>query len=348
MGQEAFGEVNMVTKKLRKAAAGTPIFFLLLLLLLLLAGTEKSGLTAEGKSNSTGVGPEVVLHLGWGAGPVEAGRREAQESAPEGPMSFAVTAGGDIYLLDQVNLRLLKFDGSGALLSAIPLSSDVFQDIEVAGDGRILLLDRLVRGAVVVLSRDGLEIAAHPVTGQWIPEGGGITGMFLEDDGLWIEYNHERVVRLLDGSLNRCEETVLVGRKSGTAGVTVAAALAGQGMVRLKMIAGATGATVAEKEIDFGQDLYRIAWVQGDAQGSIHTMVHMLQGAGQAGQTPPTEKVVAYRMDGKLVRTGSFESPYTIQVWEQFREFRVLAGGQVYQMAFSGDGVRILRWRYEP
>ena len=321
---------------------------LLLMLVFLLAWTDNSGIKAKGKSSPAGNEPEVVLHLGWGAGPMESGRRPAQESAPEGPMSFTVSADGDIYLLDQVNLRVMRFDGSGALLSAIPISSDTFQDIEVAGDGRILLLDRLVRGAVVVLSRDGQEIAAHPVTGPSIPEGGGITAMLLEDDGLWIEYNHERSVRLLDGSLKACDPSMLEGRRSGKAGQTVSAALAGQGMVKLRVIDGATGTTVLQKEIDLGQDLYRIAWVQTDEHGSLHAMFHVVQTAGQAGQPPLREWVEGYRMDGKLARTGRFESPFTIRPWEQFKEFKVLGDGQVLQMAFSDDGVRILKWRYEP
>jgi hypothetical protein len=316
--------------------------------LFLVLGPGQADLRAKGKSGGQGKGPQVVLHLSWGTGPMEAGRRTAQESAPEGPMSFTVADGGEIYLLDQANLRILRFDGSGALLSTIPVSSGTFQDIEVAGDGRILLLDRLVLGSVVVLNPDGLQTASHPVAGPGIPEGGGITAMFLEEDGLWLEVNHERIVRLLDGSLKACARSVLDGRKAGTGGKTVAAALAGQGRVKLGILGGAKTAVLTEKEIDFGPDLYRIAWVQGDASGNIHAMFHMAAGGGGAGQAPPTEKVAAFRFDGKLEQTGSFESPFTIRAWEQFREFKVTPGGQVYQMAFRDDGVEILKWRYEP
>jgi hypothetical protein len=317
-------------------------------LLLLVLGPERNDLTAKATGSAEGKGYEVVLHLGWGSGLMDAGRRLDPESAPEGPMSFSVTAGGEIHVLDQVNLRILAFDRNGALVSVIPLPGGAFQDIEVALDGRILLLDRLVRRSVVVLDPQGLETAAHAVTGPGIPEGGGITAMFLEDDGLWLEYNHERIVRILDGSLSACARTALQGRKAGSGDRAVLAALAGQGRVGLRLIDTATGSTVVTKEIDLGPDLYRIAWAQADGLGGIHAMVHLVPGGPWTGQSASAEKILALRLDGKLRQTGSFESPFTIRAWEQFREFRVLPAGQVFQMAFLDGGVQILKWRYEP
>jgi hypothetical protein len=311
-------------------------------LLLLLPGPEKADLKAK-VTQSAESEPQVMLHLGWGPGPTEAGRRMDPESAPEGPMSFHVTAGGDIFILDQVNLRILKCDDSGGLVSTIPLSGDTFQDMAVAQDGRIVLLDRLARAEVVVLDAGGRETASYPVTGQGIAEGGGITAMFLDGDGLWLEYNHERIVRILDGTLHACSRTVLKGRKAGSAGRMVSAALAGQGRVGLEVTDTTSGTTLAESEIDFGSDLYRIAWVQADAKGSLHAMVHLV-----TGHSVPAEKVLALRLDGNLKQTGSFESPCTIRPWEQFREFQVLPDGRVFQMAFLDSGVAVLKWRYLP
>lgn len=310
--------------------------------LLLLPGPEEPDLGAK-VSQSAEVDPEVMLLLGWGSGPMDAGRRQDPESAPEGPMSFHVSAGGDIHILDQVNMRILRFDKTGAPADVLALPGDTFQDMEVADDGRIVLLDRLARAEVVVLDPGGHETASHAVTGQGIAEGGGITAMFLEKDGLWLEYNHERIVRILDGALHACARTELPGRKSGSAGRTVSAALAGQGRVGLELIDTAAAATLVERELDFGSDLYCIAWLQADAKGSLHVMVHLL-----TGHAVPAEKVLALRLDGNLKQTGSFESPYTIRVWEQFREFQVLPDGRVFQMVFLDSGVAVLKWGYLP
>jgi hypothetical protein len=328
-------EMRNVTLGLAVVAVGT-----ILPLLLLRAGPS---VPQGGKD-----GPGTVLKLGWGSGPWDAGRHEDGESAPVGPMSFRVDPSGEVYLLDQVNFRVLRFDPGLSASSEIPIGSDTFQDLAVADDGTIILLDRLVRRAVVLMDAGGNELASHAVEGAGIPEGGGITAMFLERDGLWLEVNHERSVRILDGSLAPCPRTVRRGRPLDGGDRTVVAFLDKQGGVGMRTMDSLTGAVLDEKSFSFGQDLYRIAWIEADASGDIHAMFHLLEPQAANAPGPPDEKVLALRLSKDLGKTGSFESPHTIRAWEQFREFQVAGSGTVYQMAFSDQGVTLLSWRYEP
>jgi hypothetical protein len=327
---------------MRKVSLGIAAATAGMILLLLLLRTGPS-VPQDGKDN-----PETILQLGWGSGPGEAGRHEGDESAPVGPMSFAVLPSGEIFLLDQVNFRILRFDPGSKTPSQVPIGSDAFQDLAVAPDGTIVLLDRLARRAVVLMDAGGSELASHAVEGDGIPEGGAVTAMFLEKDGLWLEVNHERSVRVLDASLHPSPRTVRRGRPLDGGLTTAVAFLDKQGGVGMRTMDCLTGAVTAEKHFSFGQDLYRIAWVEADASGAVHAMFHLLEPQGENAPGPPDEKVLALRLSKDLEETGSFESPHTIRAWEQFKEFQVADSGTVYQMAFSDQGVALLSWRYEP
>ncbi|MFH1435180.1 MAG: hypothetical protein ABIJ56_05655, partial [Pseudomonadota bacterium] len=58
------------------------------------------------------------------------------------------------------------------------------------------------------------------------------------------------------------------------------------------------------------------------------------------------EKNAGVLFDKYLGRLLAFTSPYTIRVWEQYREFKVTAGGGIYQMAFTDSGVKVMRWTW--
>ena len=70
--------------------------------------------------------PEVVVRADWGSAPGQLGRRGGDESAPEGPMSFAVAPDGGVWVLDQVNRRVVRFGGDGAYRDELPIGSDTF------------------------------------------------------------------------------------------------------------------------------------------------------------------------------------------------------------------------------
>lgn len=138
-----------------------------------------------------------VLAVPWGSGPAEAGRLAPREGAPEGPSSLDVDRRGTIYLLDQVNGRVLVAR-RGRVVDAIPLPSVTYRDVAVLPDGGVAALDRSVLKHVVVLDR-ARRARFVGLLGPGIPEGGGATALEARADGLWVEWAHQHLVRVADG-----------------------------------------------------------------------------------------------------------------------------------------------------
>ena len=288
---------------------------------------------------------EVIATLPWGGSGHAAGRLDGNESASEGPMSFAVATGGEIYLLDQVNLRVLVLRSDGTVADEVPIPAATFQDLAVWPDGRIVLLDRLAGAELVVIDRKGRVTGQFPLVGDGIPEGGGVTAMFARDDGLWLEFGHTYVVRLLDRDLRACPRTTQPGRIVERGKRSVGAAIDYRGGARLWLGDPATGAMLAETDVAIPDHIARIIWIESDANARIHVLVHVLEFDEKDPKLVLVDKVVGLVYDRDLVPLATYESPHTIVEWEQFREFTVTANGQVLQMAFSPAGVSLLRWR---
>lgn len=285
--------------------------------------------------------PEAVVDLPWGSGEQEAGGRDGDEAMSRGPMSFDVDAGGGIHLLDQENSRVLLFGPEGSYLGSVPLPRGVFEDILAAPGGRHLLLDRLLRASVIVVERDGTVSGEHGIVGPGVPEGGGVTAMLPEPDGVWLEYRHGWCVHLLDEHLAACPRTVLRGR-GFEGGARVIAELDGRRGARLRlekegMVLGAAG-------VSFDHDLSRIVWVEPGADGRLLVFFHLMELDGNDPGVPVYEATAGVSFDGDLDAASVLTSPYTITERAQFKEFDVSAAGDVYQMAFDDDGVSILRW----
>jgi hypothetical protein len=75
---------------------------------------------------------QLVIQGSWGSGKGEFGKRD--KASRPGPMSVTVAEDQTIYILDQVNKRVARFDSSGQLMSYIPIDSEATEDIAVAGD----------------------------------------------------------------------------------------------------------------------------------------------------------------------------------------------------------------------
>lgn len=113
-----------------------------------------SGLVmAQAQAESSLKGQEV-LRVRIGSGPGELGVVTPEEANPEGPMSFAVGSGGEIYVLDQTNSRIQVFK-EGQLLLTIPIPGSVFIDIELLPGGLIALLDNVVDKIIIILDQTG-------------------------------------------------------------------------------------------------------------------------------------------------------------------------------------------------
>src|SRR5262249_24587930 len=141
---------------------------------------------------------KVIVKGGWGSAPGQFGRRADPESAQEGPMSLALGKSGELYVLDQINGRVARFRRDGSPAGEIKIGSDTVQDIAIDKRGDVLALDRLADKDLTIYGSDGQPKTRIGVVGGPITEGGGVTGLYADDDGIWLGREHAEIVRGAD------------------------------------------------------------------------------------------------------------------------------------------------------
>lgn len=286
--------------------------------------------------------PQIALQVPWGSGGAMIALRDGNESSPEGPMSFAVASSGDVYVLDQVSSRVVHFRPDGSVVGEVALPGDTFQDIEIAPDGRLLVLDRLVRQSVLIADETTGASREVPILGEHISEGGAVTALLARADGVWLELEHRLSVRILDDRLDPCERTVVTGRPSAAAGRTLVAALDGAGGALVEWVSR-EGAVVQRLPITAEGPIARIAWLEDDARGSLMIALHVVRldedGVEVVAEHTEIQTFSAIGERGPVVR-----SPHVLTEYEQLRELDLGGDGGLYQLAILPDGPQVLRF----
>lgn len=287
--------------------------------------------------------PAVVLAVPWGSGGAMLARREGNESSPEAPMSFTVAASGDIYILDQVSSRVVRFNSRGDLIGELALPGDTFQDVEVTADGRLVVLDRLVRKSLFIIDQSNGQTREVPLEGEGVPEAGAVTSLLARADGVWVEVEHSTSVRVLDERLEPASRTVIPGRPGSVAGRALRAGLI-DGVATISLL-GRDGAKAREWRVQASEPTapVRIAWLEDDAQGNVAVVLHVMR-LDEDGMDVVDEwdEGAVYAADGTLRAT--LRSPWVISEYEQLREVDLGADGHLYQLAVTPEGVKIVRF----
>lgn len=169
------------------------------------------------------MGPDGVIRAGWGSALGQVGHSLASEGNPEGPMSF-VRAGDELLVLDQVNRRVVRYDKNGRPIGAFE-TTNTTQDINVAKDGSVVMLDRLVDKRVRIVDRSGKSKGELPLPAD-MKETGLVTGVFTDDKNVYVEKSHGALIGIgtLDGQ-PLADKTMLTGRPSKSGNLLVSAAL---------------------------------------------------------------------------------------------------------------------------
>jgi hypothetical protein len=169
------------------------------------------------------MGPDGVIRAGWGSALGQVGHSLMSEGNPEGPMSF-VRAGDELLVLDQVNSRVVRYDKNGRPIGTFD-ATHTTQDINVAKDGSVVMLDRLVDKRVRILDKNGKPKGELSLPSD-MKETGLVTGVFTDDKNVYVEKSHGALVGLgtLDGQ-PLSEKTILTGRPSKSGNLLVSAAL---------------------------------------------------------------------------------------------------------------------------
>ncbi|MEN9799022.1 MAG: hypothetical protein RL653_2718 [Pseudomonadota bacterium] len=286
-------------------------------------------------------GSPAAWTAGWGAGPGQLGRVREAEGNAEGPMSLAVDLRGGAWVVDTVNGRLQRFHGDGGTGESQPLAVQYAQDVEVLADGRTLQLDRLVDKVVAVVSPEGKVLGELPLEGKGVPEAGGVTGLFVDGEDVYVEREHGALVRVGDTSGRRDESRPEVpGRPSAdgsawlSAGITDPAA----GRLYVTSIQREPLQQRFTRELRVPPTVLRLLFLDSDAAGVVY--LALVSDAG--GEGPVVTLLCLHGGDGHVL--GERALPASTLPEESFRDFAVdrAAGGVLYAWRTEA-GVQLLR-----
>jgi len=284
--------------------------------------------------------PERWAFLPWDQA---VGRIIGHESDSEGPKSFAVKADGGVLLLDQVNARVLSLDAQGRVAATISLPATTFDDVEQVDGQAVLALDRLVSKVLLVMDPKGTILAEVPLEGRGIERSGLITAILPRPDGVWLEVEHRYSVKVVDRLLKPCERQMVLGRPIAN-GRSLHGELDGHGGVSLSTSLRNDRKPDATVTFKGHAPISRIVWLDADAEGRVHAVLHEIERAAKSPFQVLSERYWLVVFDDRLHELGRIESPWVLTQYDQRVEFRLGPDGRLWQMAFTPEGVHVLNW----
>lgn len=284
----------------------------------------------EAQGAAPDAGPRVLFAAAWGSGAGKLGRDRPAEGNPEGPMSLAL-AGRDVLVLDQVNGRLARYDADGRLKGTSDAPTTA-QDLAVAKDGTVAMIDRLVGKTVTLVDANGKKIGELPL-GARIAEPGLVTGVVIDGTNVYAEKEHGALVLLgsTDGTPTG-ESIQLAGRPSRDGTLLLTAGISSKGAGRAYVNAMDRGTTTSRfaVQVSFPRPAQAIVLLDSDVKGKIYLGV----AAGDPG-----DAVIACLdpSDGRVL--GRVTLPLSHTPEESFRDFSVSDDGAIVFAVRTDDGV---------
>jgi hypothetical protein len=259
-------------------------------------------------------------------------------------MSMAADMLGNVVVLDQVNGRLFRLDPDGKVIGTFPVTQQTPQDIAMARDGTLLVLDRLRDKTVAILDPDtGALRGELPVEGKNIPETGLVTGTFVDGTSVYVEREHGALVRIGDTSGTADpERPELPGRptRDGRSYVLASITDRNTGRLLVNAVDRQTGQHRYTREYRFGFPVMSITLLDSDLSGTLYL--------GVAGELePPGQPGIRVfclePREGKVL--GQTDLPLNTLPEETFRDFAVLDEGGLLYRHITDSGVTLLRAR---
>lgn len=290
---------------------------------------------------TTSPAPRVVVRGAWGERVGEFGHTREAEANPEGPMAFFVAPDGEVAVLDPRNRRVQRF--AGGAVTAVELPAEAPQDLARTPDGRLVALDRLASATVTVLARDGRVAATIPLRGGAITEGGAVTGVFADAEGIYVEREHREVVRIADaaGREDPARPT-LWGRPSRDGAQLLRAAMENRalGTVRVTVAARENGAVDWSTVVPMGGAVVHLTMLDSDAAGRVYVAAEVGEFTEEGVRNP---RLRVARLDRAGVVDGALSLPAIEGGDEVFRAMVVDDAGAVYVMVPGRDGLEVRR-----
>ena len=309
------------------------------------AETKTSPPAGEESEAVTDGGFDVVFFAPWGSGEGRLGRREAEESDPAGPMGFVLDDAGRAAVLDQVNSRVVVFE-EGRQVEEIGLPADTYQDLQLDEDGNLVLMDRLARRSVELFDPRGKPIARVDLEGSGVPEGGGTTALFMREDGVWVEVEHTRLVRVADARGRPDQKRPQVGGRFSADGAwLLSAAREGRHQaVILARPASAPGELPRLfSRVGFTLPILHLLTLESDSAGRVLLAAHLARFDKEAPFDVLEERIEAVLLGPDGTEIDRVQLPASRGALDQFRTLRFSPDGVLYHLYYDESGVSLRR-----
>lgn len=260
-------------------------------------------------------------------------------------MAFSVTPDGDVAVLDQVNRRVQRFR-DGRFVGSVALPNEAAQDVATTRDGRTVVLDRLGDPSVTLFDSAGRPTRTVPMVGGPIAEGGAVTGLFVEPDGVYVEREHRELVRVADA---RGEpdpaRTTLWGRPTRDGSTLLRASIAdrARGAVTVSAASRANGAMDWSSTVALDGAVLHLLLLDGDRRGRVY-LGAVVGTYAAGGVTDPHVTVV--RLDRAGTPEATLRLPAPPEADELFRPLVIDDDGVVYALAPGADGLAVVAYRF--
>lgn len=303
------------------------------------------GSAASTTSDAGSNGVDLVFSAPWGGERLDqVGRSRPSEANPEGPMSMTVDGQGRVYVLDQVNNRIVRRGIDGKPEAAIPIQASAAQDLAVAGDGSTAVLDRLSSKSVAIYDAGGAYKGELPLEGEGVEEPGLLTGVFVDGNDVYVEREHGPLVKLGDTSGVPAEpRTEIPGRPSrdGLSFLKAGLIEPSAGRAYVSSIERATMQHRFTRELRVEAPIQSIVLLDTDKSGEIYF-------AMQVERAPGDEVVFLTCLEPtKGLPIGTAVMPANTLPEETFRDLAVLDEGGVVYALRTEAGVQYQRYDCE-
>lgn len=287
---------------------------------------------------------EAILSARWGTELGAFGRREAAESNPEAPMAIAA-AGDELLVLDQVNGRVQRFrDGRAISAFTVP---DTAQDVALTKDGRVLVLDRLGGGALAIHGANGELIQEIGLRGRGVEDPGELTGVFADNDGIYVEREHGTLLRIADSSgAEDAERPELPGRPSRDGSLIVTAAIVDPAAGRVVVTAFDRRTLEPRWSLALALEamVLRLLLLDSDPDGHVYLAAETAHEGPAPDFRLSQVEVRALRMDATGRITGRLTLPPLASGDEMLRPLAIDEEGRLYALQSESSGGRVERW----
>lgn len=258
-------------------------------------------------------------------------------------MSMNVDGKGRLYVLDQVNARVVRHGPDGKAEQAFPIGSEASQDIAVSDDGKMAVLDRFASKSVTVYDESGAQIGDLPLVGKAgangegeIEQAGLVTGVFVDGKDVYAEREHGQLVRIGDTSGKVADErTEIPGRptRDGLSYINAGIIDAALGRSYVASIDRATLEHRFTRELKMDALIQTLLLLDSDKSGMIYF-------AAQVERAPGDHVVFLICLEpSKGTPVGTALLPVNTMPEESFRDLVVLDEGGVVYAVRSESGV---------